>query len=461
MTKAINNPKNDLRKIIGFRVLFSLFPLIIVLVIATLVLLVLEMNGIIDTSSKYSRASNLEADYLRIIQFRNVSYFQINPPTSQSSLPVEKQEGTFRIVITGGSFARGDPYVHENHRNNLTGIPKGNPAGQVGGIPGYGGLTSWLHVILSECFPSVTFEVLNAGFAGASSLKVKRIVKRLMQVKPDLVIVASGNNEGFGTQTAIHKLFSHSVLYRALKKLIIRAPKQLDRYFCPDISVSGMKRVDRDFRRNANEIIEITRKNDVSLALATLPVNLLYNGPSPYFANKPAPTFQDDEWIKQSVFLQGESRYEEAIEAFDKSQSRAQAALLAAQVCYKLGQFEKAKKYYKSFAQLCAQGRTRPSLNDQTRLLGQAYGVAIIDLENKMETISPHGLSGSEYFWDHCHLTWQGYYLMAEEIARVLIDEKIVSGVEGEPRSMPQMDEIINKYNWQSLHHYKPEQWWQ
>ena len=533
MTNNQDNPKKPLWK----RLLFSLLLVCGFLVVVSVILYILEQARLINTVGPESSIAYLEREYIQIIKTPKGDFYQINPPTTQTRFPVKKSENTFRIIVTGGSFARGDPYIFynpyaggppkppdpgappdaggppnrdqpqlpggpqpppsaasdeftepipgkhhgEGHRPigdpkpvfnayfstepikgqpSFSGIPIGDPEIESKVPPGFGGIPSWLNAILEMRFPSIHFEVISAGSPGANSLRVMKIVERLMSIEPDLVIVATGNNEGYVSKTPYNEVLYNWILYRALNRVVkfIFKPKPSD--FYPGKQDPNNVLIEHQFHESIERIIEITGKHGVPLALATLPINLHYEGPNPRFLGEALPVPENDEHIESGMRLQKEKKYEQALEQFKKSSHVAFSAKAMGECYEAMGEYEKAKKHYMKYVQHNPLGRTRPSYNEFIRKTSRDNGLLLYDLEKKMETVAKNGIPGDVYFWDNCHLNWQGYRLMAYSIADSVIAKGLFPAKEGEPLPSPASDEIVERYSWQALYKFTPMKWW-
>src|ERR1700739_1065280 len=83
------------------------------------------------------------------------------------SIPMEKPQGTYRIIVLGESAAMGDP------------------------DPAYG-FSRYLEVMLREAFPGMKFEVVNAGMVAINSHVLLSMARQFADYKPDLFIVYAG-----------------------------------------------------------------------------------------------------------------------------------------------------------------------------------------------------------------------------------------------------------------------------
>ncbi|MCZ7587075.1 MAG: hypothetical protein M5R36_29090 [Deltaproteobacteria bacterium] len=190
---------------------------------------------------------------------------------------------------------------------------------------------------------------------------------------------------------------------------------------------------------------------DVPLALATLPINLRYDGDLPTAHGRPIPPPENDEPIDRGLALMAANRYEEAIAAFGQSTHQAWASFYIGQCLDALERFDEANDFYKIFVQQNPLNRTRPSYNEFVRELAGERGLPLIDLERRLEDRFRGGLPPDELWMDYCHMSWMGYLLMASDVVETLLKERQISGARGEPLPKPNLDEIITRYHWEKL----------
>lgn len=431
------------------RLLYSAITIFAFGLVVTLLLTVLEKKKIIDTFRQDDRVNYVAGKFLTVEKTGDGSFYIVKDHASDnacmvhSRFPVRKSDKTFRIIITGGSFALGDPYV------DLTGDDLG-----------YGDISSWLRSILESRYPSMKIEVINAAAGGQNTTRVKEVVEDIVNADPDLVIIAVGNNEGYIPATRFNEALHKWVLYRALKKTIKPDPKIDSRSFFPPQD-ERTKKIEDVFKKNIREMVRMAMDAKVTIGLATMPINLKYSGPNPEVIGRETPFPNDDPWIEKGRRLFDKGKYDEAIKQYAKSDHQAWAASFIAQSYEKAGQYDLAKQFYKIFAQQVPLGRTRPSYNVFIRDVCKEKGRALFDLEKKMENISPNGLPGDKYFWDNCHLHWEGYYKMAEKIASDINELGFIKGKTTEPLPMPGVQELIKKNNWQAIYSFQPFRWFE
>lgn len=413
---------------------FTLVILFVAFIVFTFVLQILEDKNFIETyreidhlihvdEGTVSNRKTVYGDYLVISRLGGVEL---------ESFSYEKKPGVYRIVIVGGSFAMGFPF----QTNTKTGL-------------GYGDISTWLEAILSMRFPSRKFEVVNAAISGQDSAGVLQMVGQLGKAEMDLLLVMTGNNEGYVPYARWNNLLHKWVLYKYLKrKLLGRAIAYQSHGFAAQ--TGGIKKINNYFKDSIYEIIESGRPFGVEVGFATLPINyrLQYQFP------EPSPDlfypFEDDRFTQGlQQYEQGE--YHQALELFKRCKKRDEAALFVGRCYEKLGQYELAKKEYLRHAQSTPLGRTRPLFNETIRLICEKEKVPLFDLEKLFNEQTGTGLPEAKYFLDNCHLHWEGYLLAAREIIEILLQMNKIQGAENEPLASPDTESIIEEMGWEDL----------
>ena len=400
---------------------FSLIPLGLLLLTSTVLISSLEKHDVVDTIRLDDRVHYPPIDFLKI---EDGQYVIDEESMIRTAFPVKKAENAFRIIMTGGSFAMGCPYNTQSSA----------PENLRGGIP------NWLQAELQARFPSVHFETINAAAAGQSSFRVKEIVRQLVRVDPDLLIVAAGNNEGNVPITGLNILLHQWNAYRALKKLFLRSPALHDR---PELGHNKLVAEDylAAFTANIMDLVEIAKKNKIGLILTTIPVNLKINRYK--HIRKPK-----DEAFLEGIRLMESGDWHAAIRSFKKSELTPQKWYFVAQCHEKLEQFEAARRFYLKYVEL---SRGLISQNIYLRIIAEKNNVPLADLEKTAFDLSPHGITGNSLFLDVCHMNWQGYHLMSQEIIRALLDSKRIPAAPNEPLPKPTMEDLIERNGWLEL----------
>ncbi|MCZ7582804.1 MAG: hypothetical protein M5R36_05405 [Deltaproteobacteria bacterium] len=163
-----------------------------------------------------------------------------------------------------------DPRHH--HRRLLRhGISYSKPGGE-----GPGGLCGWIEGHLAARFPDRRFEVINAAAAGRGSNVIAEYVDDLLAAHPKVLVVITGNNEAIAAETKLNAALQNWVVYRALKKGLV--PEPAERRASALLENASLTRhIEETYRRNIERIASACRERDVTLILATLPINYRYD----------------------------------------------------------------------------------------------------------------------------------------------------------------------------------------
>ncbi|MCZ7587077.1 MAG: SGNH/GDSL hydrolase family protein [Deltaproteobacteria bacterium] len=299
-------------------------------------------------------------------------------------------------------------------------------------------------------FPSRRFEIINAAAGGQNATRVRAIVEQLVHYDPDAVLVMSGNNEGYVAATTFNEPLYQWVVYRALKKTLLREPELSERsYFSPQDP--DTLKIERNFQNQITRMVELCRKSNVRPIVATLPINLRYDNTGVDTNGVPLPVPTDDPFLIAGDRLRVAGDCENALADYSQSRHTAAAAFRMARCLEELERFDEARSFYKVYVQNNPLNRIRPSFNEFIRTFAAARNITLIDLERALERRSEHGLPSLNLFHDYCHMTWRGYRMVAEEIVDVLIEQRIVTGRFREPLPRPTTEEIIRRQGWDVL----------
>lgn len=410
------------------KAVFILIPALIFFGLSSIILSNLEKRETIQTERPDDRVTYIPGDFLKEIKTpKGMMYVIDEPDMIPAKFAKRKPESTFRIIMTGGSFAMGSPYVFQKRK-----------------WPTHGGIPDWILGELTFMYPSKKIEVINAAAGAQNSDRVEKIVDRLAPTKPDLMIVAMGNNEGYVPSSKMNEALHKWIFYRVMKKSMLKSPKLRDRpYFA--LQDENPDKIEMNFRKNLERIIEHCKRSDTPLMLCTLPINLKYESPSE--ANGSNVLKKDDPLFKGKKFFQ-DGKYEQAKKFLVQSKSIGLASYYLAKIEEFYENYELARSLYGIYAQNVPLNRARPSFNNHIRQYSEQKGVMLADLEKSLEQLSPHRITVSSFFVDYCHMTLKGYYLMGEVVVKQISKYKLIQGNKGEPKRVPDGYEIIRSLKW-------------
>lgn len=343
----------------------------------------------------------------------------------------KKQLGAYRIFILGSSAAQGFPDSTFSFARILD-------------------------AMLREAFPTADFEVINTAMVAVNSHVVLQIARDCAEFEPDAFIVYEGNNEVVGP-------FGPGTVFREFSDRLwaIRMNLALARLRLVQVAGSGMSllrasdnsgtewkgmeffldrpvaaadpRLDavyQHFERNLTDICRAGRDAGARVLLCTVGVNLRDCAP---FASQHREDITPDELADWNAAYAEGSKLADRGE-FEAAIDRYQAALKIddqhAELHYRLARCQSALNLRQPANQHYAAARnmdvlrfrTDQSENEVIRRVVTSLdgGVRLVDVERHMAQNDPAGLGapGKEMFYEHCHLTFPGNYV----IARLLFD---------------------------------------
>jgi len=416
------------------KIVYSLIPVVALALGSTALLTVAQQAGWIgvDLSDELVMSGQTE-DQIHIEIEGDEITFQNFSANTKLTFPVDRDKGALRVVVAGGSMAMGIPYTKYSG----------------------GDITRWIQAILEARFPSREPVAINACLGGMNSLGVVEVVKRTAQLEPDIVVVLSGNNEGYVPNPLSRTLHSWLV-YRALRKAVLNEPEPSDRplFYEQDNRVS---RINANFGINLERVVQLSHLQRFDLVMATLPINMKWIGAvipgwEEAYLERGYPSMEPDDAILQGLRLCAEGDFEAAASTFFASEQYYLASLALGQCLEDRGQHEAALETYTTLSESYAMGRTRPSLNEIVRRVAATdESITFVDLEKSFLANHPQGLPEHDKFLDNCHMTADGYYM----VARQLVDAMTVAGLiqpgPGEPIREPEMENLARRKEWVHL----------
>jgi tetratricopeptide (TPR) repeat protein len=345
------------------------------------------------------------------------------------SLAQQKPAGTVRVFVFGESAAFGDPQ------------------------PAFG-LPRMLQAILEARHPGVRFEVVNAAMTAINSHTIVPIARDCASAGGDIWVIYMGNNEvvgPFGAGTVFGPHAPPLPVIRAI--LALKATRTgelvdslLERLRPPPPSMSewgGMMmflnnrvRVDdprmpgvyRNFAANLDDIIRAGRAHGAGVVVSTVAVNLKDCAPFASLHRLDLSAAQLAEW--QADFDRGAAAQRAGDYAGAQQNFLAAAAVddSFAELRFRLGECAVAlndnagAKSQFAFARDLDTLRFRcdSQLNQliHTAASGrEQQDIRLADGERALADASADGLPGSEFFYEHVHLTFEGNYVLARAIA--------------------------------------------
>ncbi|MGH7972190.1 MAG: tetratricopeptide repeat protein, partial [Limisphaerales bacterium] len=345
------------------------------------------------------------------------------------AIPKTKAPGTVRIFVFGESAAYGDPQ------------------------PDFG-LPRMIEALLSKRFPDRKFEVINAAMTAINSHAILPIARDCARYEGDIWVIYMGNNEvvgPFGAGTVFGSNAGNLTLIRAglalkatrvgqfLGKCLawLHPPPETERVWGGMAMFLGnqvraddprMAGVYANFRRNLEDILDAGRRAGVQVVLSTVACNLKDCAP---FASQHSPGMTADalhEWerlYQRASQAEQEGHAAEAIDYLNQAarvdDSYAELHFRWGRCCLALGrnsdalvQFARARDL--DTLRFRADSRINKIIR-QTAENRRSEGAQLVDAESVLAAQSPRGVPGSEVFYEHVHLNFEGNYALAVAIA--------------------------------------------
>ncbi len=427
MTKSNGNSKVPF----GRKLIYLAVVLVGLFVPGTIVLNFLEDREVIDTQRPDDLVARPPVDMIEK-QDDRIVFGDHN--TLSGSVPAQKSPDVFRILCVGGSFMMGFPYAQPEGAN-----------------PGEFSIPFWIEHELSWRLPKQKIEIINLAGLAQNSSRVLSIVKKSELLQPDLLIVATGNNEGNLAPTRFNDALHQWVLYRAMKKVLTRPTENAKRpMFTPQDA--DVEKIETQYQQNIVKLVDLCKSRKIPLVLATMPINLRYKDyvvdTHPGGAMEPT----DDPGINKGLKLMQACRYQEAIDAFAKSEHPVYAMHYMGRCYQALKQYDRARELFKGAVQLNPLTRTKPTYNEFLRKLPPRDGLYLIDLEKGVEEKSVGGIPPEKFFLDYCHLAWWGNYMMARTFTDRLVLDVLPGDMTKDMGKAPSLEELISKNKLSSLY---------
>jgi len=325
----------------------------------------------------------------------------------------------WRMLILGASFAMGTPYTHQQD-----------------GYEKDGGMGSFIRAGLQARFPETKLEVINLAAGGQTAHRVARVTREAVAMEPDVLFVATCNNEGPPPPSELEQRLHRLGGYRLLSRVLSTETPRNERPVHPR-QLLDADSIEKTFRGNLEDIALTSRNAEVTVLLATMPVNYRYTDEHPPY--KPC--------IEQGVELINAGSYEQAIAHLEGCDELAEAARWMGIALFHLERYEEAQRALKLAVELHPMTQCRPSLNQVAREVAAANEhIHLVDLEAAAVRLSPGGLPGKELFVDFCHMNWRGYGGMAEAVLATLAEHGLGPTTEASPMTPPTVTELAERF---------------
>jgi tetratricopeptide (TPR) repeat protein len=336
-----------------------------------------------------------------------------------------KPEGTFRVMLFGGSAIKGFPQP---------------PAFTAG---------AFLERMLADAMPGRDVEVLNFGTTAIASYPVLGIMREALEYEPDLVIVYAGNNEYFGAfgvaslnagarsgwAMAAQRAFQTTGIGEAIGSLLGRGAGEGSRTLMETMvgqafvgATDPMREAaERNLERHLLAMGAACDAAGVPMLVCTLACNERDMAPlgvsDPVFSS-----VGEIERIDTAIDAVLAAR-PAPMEALPKllelaSTPHARLSFFTGQAFFALGEAAAARENF-DLARTwdTMPWRPPPGTNGAIRRAANAGAGTLVDVESVFRDASPRGRVGWELMDDHVHFSLDGQLLLARTLAEALLAE--------------------------------------
>ena len=334
----------------------------------------------------------------------------------------EKELGTIRIFVQGGSTAYGFPY-----ENN-------------------GSFHRMLQYQFNQNFPDKKIEIINLSLTAVNSYTLLDFADEIIRQQPDAILIYAGHNEyygalGVGSSSKLGQspwLVKIGIQFRKLRlgqlvaNLFSRSPvdeksalsenlmkRMAEERSIPQNSVLFNKGL-KQFQNNMSSLLSKYQKNQTPVFIGTVVSNLKDQPP---FVSGNDSSSNAAFFYNRAKELESESDYEQAqkfyIQAKDADQLR-----------------------------FCAP----EAINESILNLTKDYGAVLVPVKKGFEEFSPNGIVGKELMLEHLHPNLRGYYVMANCFGNILsgnlkdLQSKPYKSILFEEMPVTEMDSLYGAY---------------
>ncbi|QPJ63350.1 MAG: hypothetical protein G3M70_16280 [Candidatus Nitronauta litoralis] len=432
----------DLREGLG-RIALVLFGLLLILIGE----LTLRWGGygeaynfVIQDSKIHKGKSSLNSQYVALHYFKHLpvnfsSLMREKPWFQDTEFFTEKKQGVFRIFTLGASTTRGFPFTGREIN-----------------------YSRFLEMILKDVVPGKNFEVINAGYDALSSFGVLDLTREVINYEPDLLIIYSGHNEfighfgvnstiNYGNQRWIMDLvrnLHHSRLFLAGELMVMKVKgvgkedanrKSQVNMFRAMLSKSNITWDQtehsialKNYQENLNRIVTLARNEGIQVMLLSPASNIRDFPPIRSIPDKGLSGMETSRMKKLVEEGRESIKLKQTALAFNKLKAAvkldsgfAESHFLLGKLLEAQGNKVEARKEYRLAREFDGVHlRACAGMQAVVRKVGKNKGIAVVDLESKMEKVASDGIVGDNFFLEHVHPNINGHFLIADSIAHAL-----------------------------------------
>ncbi len=345
------------------------------------------------------------------------------PPLPVVALQTPSPEA-IRVCLLGGSSAMGAP----------------DPAFGIG---------RQLQHMLQSRYPGHPVEIIQMTLEGGNSHVLREAVRDLDRLRPDAVVVLTGNEEiagPYGPASGLGRWYYHPLLNAALRLFSRSRQSQL---FIAGINRLFPARVDLDvwqsqepmtlrgrmapddprlspalrtFRRNLKAILHTAARASPVVVVCTVPVNLRDCAPfATSFLEDESTGQQVRETLRAAIAAESATNRIEAARLYSEAirlhPTHAEALFRAARMALRENRTAEAAALFSRARDADAlRLRADSRINAIIRQCAAETSASLFDAEALMAIRSPQGIPGREWFLDHVHFTFEANHLLASSL---------------------------------------------
>jgi len=441
------------------RRLFILVTFVVLFLLVVIIEIILRLSHYGQDYDLVISTTKSGKEYFRINPKVGLRYFDREryslPEVVADDFTVRKGQNSLRIFVLGESTSAGFPYQYNLTPSHL------------------------LQKQLESIFPGRNIEIVNASLTATNSYTVLEFISELVDYKPDVFVVYSGQNEFYGalgvgsTISLGHErwLIRAYQKFRSFKTFILLENAVEDLWFwingqnvAPErgtlmqqmtkeraIPYQGdlYRKATDAFERNLKAAIEIARESHIPIIFSTLVTN---ERSLPPFVSMHQESLSDAQQAEASSLFEladkKPAENERAAEFFRKSisvDSMWAMAYFKLAECYDaMGKFDSAKTAYGKARDMDGlRFRAASEYNQIIRTLAKPPDVVVADVESTFRAQSPNGILGKELLWEHVHPRLQGYVLLSRTWCQALGQLSIFSPDERQKLSQSISDSLL------------------
>ena len=354
--------------------------------------------------------------------------------------PVEKDPETFRIFCLGASASAGWPH----------------PSQEI--------YSKYLEEALARAYPGRKIEVINVSAHSYPTYRVRMIFEEILELRPDLLIIYSGDNEFIEPRVYSIKerwfdplvdLANHSHLFRIVRgnplarRWFPENTLLADSFAIPNASMQAQEapevrknpdqfeRAKKHYAFSIESMVKSAQERGIPVILLTVPVNL-----RDWHPNVSYQTLQGDELARwREHYKNGQAALLKNDPDTAASELKLAAALspLHGETHFFLGRALEMKEQFAESIQELSRARdldyfpsrTLSDFNATLRNVASRYDNAkLADAEAAFWAASAPRAPGFEFFLDYVHPTQRGNLLVAKTVFDTIAKHKLVDGAE-------------------------------